>query len=307
MRYCLGLLLLLFGGSALAAEACHNMKIFLSPTNSFSTSAQTLTFNARVQANVSGGGCDYFITISYGSSSSYANRSVKYGSYSWPYQIAKDAAATQIIKTFPDVSGCADVICGNLPSGNGTLTQDNNYQFILDTSNLWRKYGSYSDNYTLRLYRGTPSSYSLMDQATVNVTFMASKKADISLVDSGASFDLADTTQTLNFGNMTGGEQGTADLIMKYNAGCTLYASSQNNGSMKHSTQNQYVSYTMKMNGATVNLAGTSVWPHAILYSHGVSPANGDVNPIVVTVGSTAGKTPGTYTDTITFTVQSNE
>ena len=292
---------------ALARPACDNMKISLVPTNYNTNTTATVAFTVRVDAITNDGGCDYFIAIGYGSSSSYNTRSVKFGSYSWPYQIAKDAGGTQIIKYAPDFSSCSDVLCDSFPTASGNNTKNSTYQFILDSSNQWRKSGSYSDNYTLRLYKGTPSSYTLEDQATMNVTFTAPKKTDIALVDSGASFNVADTTQTMNFGNMSAGTQRTSDLIVKYNAGCTLLASSQNNGSMKHTTQNQLIAYTMVINGFTINLAGTSGSPRSILSGSGVSPADGDVNPIVVTVGSVAGKSPGTYTDTITFTVQSNE
>jgi hypothetical protein len=299
--------IVLCGLRAQAKPACNNMKLFSVPTNYSMNSTQTLTFNARVQADTSGGGCNYFITVDYGSSSSYNTRSVKYGGNSWPYQIAKDAAGTQILKAFPDAISCSNALCDSLSTGSNHVTKDNDYQFILDSSNQWRKYGSYSDNYTLRLYRGTPSSYTLMDQATMNVTFMAPKKADIAIVDSGAGFDLADTTQVMNFGAMSTGAQKSADLIVKYNAGCTLYASSQNNGNMKHTSLNQLITYTMTINGYSINLSNSSNNAKAILYGSGVSPANGDVNPVVVTVGNTGGKSPGVYSDTITFTVQSNE
>lgn len=309
MRKILALLFLSLAGTAAQAAqpACNNMKIFLVPTNYSASTTDTVAFTARVQADTSGGGCDYFVTINDGSSSLYTLRSVKYGSYSWPYKIAKDVSGTQDIKSFFEGNSCSEFLCGTLPGGSSNVTKDEIYQFILDSSNQWRKYGSYSDNFTLRLYKGTPSSYQQADQANMNVTFMAAKKTDISIVDSGASFNIADTTQVMNFGSMSAGASRTADMIVKYNAGCTLYASSANNGTMKHATMAQTVAYTMTINGSTINLANTSGNPKTILTLSGVSPANGDVNPIAVTIGSITGKSPGTYSDTITFTVQSRE
>lgn len=297
----------LFGNYVFAAP-CVNMSLNLVPTNYYSTTAGSLTFGTRVQANTNNDGCNYFITFDYGSATTFSSRSLKLGGSGWPYQIAKDSSGMQILKQFPDVSSCSDVICDSLPAGDNNASKNNSYQFIIDSSNLWRAAGSYSENYTLRLYRGTPTSYQLVDQKTMNVTFAAAKRADISVVESGGQFDLADTTQLMNFGSgMTSGIQRQADIILKYNAGCNLYASSANNGSMKHTSQNQFVSYTFSLAGSTVSLTGSSSNPKLISNKSGVSPANGTILPVVVTTGSTVGKQPGTYTDTITLTVQTNQ
>jgi len=260
-----------------------------------------------VKANTNPGPCDFFITFSYGSSNSYNNRSLKMGSNTWPYQISKDSAGTVILKNFPDVNSNADVVTGYLTAGSNDRQVQVSYWALLNQSNAWLTYGNYSDSMTVNLYKGTLSSYTLVDSRSVALYYNAQKRVDISVTSSGGSFDIADTTETLNFGNLTSGTTRTCDVILKYNAGYVLYASSQNNGRLKHQTQSQYIPYSISFRGTTVNLAGSSTSPVQVSREMGRSPASGLVIPVSATIGTVNTSQSGLYKDTITLTVQSAE
>lgn len=288
------------------SPACSDMGLSLSQPSPYFQSGGTMkdTFNVTVFGNSTQGACNYFLTFDYGSSNSFTNRSVKKGSDVWPYQITADTAGLQILKRFPDVNSCNDVICDKLQGNVHYNTKTSSYTVGFDASNDWRSAGDYTETVTVRLYQGNTSNYTLRDSKTFLLTFGSHKKADLSVVSSGGSFDLAKTTHTINFGNnLTSGAQGTADLILKYNSGFKLFASSDNGGKLKQVNGTDTIDYTFKVNGTTFSIP----WWTPITSQTGTSPASGLVNPITIIIGNTTGKAQGSYTDTINLTIQTNQ
>ncbi|KYG69135.1 hypothetical protein AZI87_07910 [Bdellovibrio bacteriovorus] len=292
------------------AWACVSMQLQTSQTainfNSSTTAAPTFT----VKANTNPGGCNFFITFDYGNAPSYSSRSMNQGSDKWPFQVSKDSAQQNILKHFPDVMGTNDVLTGTLAEGSNDRQVNVTYYAKLDDSNPWLRYGNYTETLNARLYRGSPtvSGYTLIDSRSIVFNYNAQKRADISVTASGGSFDIGDTTETLNFGNLSSGLSRTALIILKYNAGYTLFASSQNNGQLKHISANQFINYALTINGTSVNLSNTATNPTQVARVLGRSPASGTALPVVATIGSVASnQQSGVYTDTITLTVQSAE
>lgn len=262
------------------------------------------TFSLVVNGNTTQGACNYFLTFDYGTSNSYTNRSLKYAGHVWPYQLSSDAAGLSVLKQFPEASSCGDVICGKLQGNNYYNTASHNYTLRIDASNDWRAAGTYQDTVTIRLYRGPVANPTLVTSKTLSLTFGSHKKADISIVSSGGAFDLTKTNHTINFsGGLSTGAQGTADVILKYNAGYSLFAWSDNGGKLKQVGGTDTIDYTFKINGTVHAIP----WWTPIGSQNGTSPVSGLVNPVVITIGNTSGKSQGVYQDTINFTIQSNE
>lgn len=289
---------------------CTNMQLQANQTAFDMATNPTVNTGLVVKANTMPGGCDFFITFDYGQGNSYNNRGLRmWGNSSpWPFQLSKDAASTNILKNIPDVTSMNDVLYGTLEYGSNDRQVNVNYWAILNMSNPWLPWGNYTDTFTLNLYRGNPFGvYNYVDTKIITFNYYAAKRVDISVVSSGGTFNLNDTSETMNFGNLTSGATKTADVILKYNAGYILYASSANNGQMKHQSLSQYISYAIKFNGTTYSLAGSSTSPTQIQRDTGRSPASGLTIPVSVTAGSIAGKQSGIYSDVITLTVQSAE
>ncbi len=286
-------------------KGCTLMSLYLSQPNYYSQTGGTMidSFNVIVSANTTQSQCNYFLTFDYGSSSSFESRSLKKGAYTWPYQVYKDSGGSQILKSFPDGANCSNFICGTLAKGSFYQTASNPYSIVIDDSNLWRSAGTYRDSLIVRLYSGTPGSYTYVASATMNLTFDSRTKFDLSVVPTGGSFNLNQTSYLMKFPGMTTGMQRTADIILKYNAGAKLFAWSSNGGKLKHVNETDMIDYTFNLNGSNISIP----WWTQVASKTGTSPASGSVNPVVITIGNTSGKAQGTYKDTINLVVQSNE
>ncbi|WP_373998676.1 spore coat protein U domain-containing protein [Bdellovibrio bacteriovorus] len=307
MRTLFFLGLLLQGQAALACVAMQLQTSLAAVNfNNSTMAAPTFTVKANTQAN----GCNFFITFDYGNASSYSNRAMNQGSDKWPFQVSKDSAQQNILKHFPDVFSTNDVLTGTLPEGSNDRQANVTYYAKLDDSNPWLKFGNYTETLTARLYRGSPTvpGYTLMETRSIAFNYNAQKRADISITSPGGEFDIGDTTETMNFGNLSSGISRAASIILKYNAGYTLFASSQNNGRLKHASAAQFINYALTISGNTVNLTNTAASPTQVARVLGRSPASGTVLPVVATIGSVAtNQQSGLYSDTITLTVQSAE
>ncbi len=223
----------------------------------------------------------------------------------WLYNLSKDAAGLQILRSSSDATA-SSVISGSIPSNANSVTVT--YYINRDETNPWQRFGNYSDSFTVSLFESLLNLASLpMDSKNVTVSYNAPRKADLSLVDSGGAFNISDVTQTLDFGTLVAGAAQGFDLILKFNAGARLLASSQNSGSLKHSAASTTVPYTFGFNGASVNLAGSATTPVSLMNTTGASPPSGTVLPIQITIGNIGGVLSGTYNDKVTFTIESTE
>jgi|GEM_PF-1894734 hypothetical protein len=306
MKFLFSIVLIVMSLAAVKSQACSDMGFFLAqPAPFFQTGGNlTDTFNLVVNANTTQGACNYFLTFDYGSSNSYTTRSLKTGSAEWPYQFSSDAGGLSVLKKLPDATSCANLLCGKLQGNVFYNTASHSYTLTIDDSNDWRTAGVYFDIVRVSLYQGNPNNPTLVITKTLLLTAQANRRADISVVSSGGSFDINKTTHTVDFTNaLTTGAQGTADIIVKYNAGFSLYAWTDNGQKLKQTNGNDTIDYTFKISGTTVAIPFWTM----IATQSGTSPASGLVKPVVITIGNTTGKAQGTYTDTINLTIQSNQ
>ncbi|MBX3041276.1 MAG: spore coat protein U domain-containing protein [Bdellovibrionaceae bacterium] len=288
-----------------SAQACQGMTLHLSqPAPYFSSEGTNSgTFSVVVAGNTTAGACDYFLAFDYGSGSSFSTRALRLSGESWPYQLYKDAGSLYVLKRAADASSCSEVLCGNLASGSHYISQSLPYSMVIDYSNLWRRAGRYTETVRVTLYQGTVGSASEVASVYKTISFDSQKKYDLSLVPTGGGFDLNARDHVMNFPGMSTGMSRSADLILKYNSGAKIFAESTNGGRLRHVSQPDLISYEMRVNGVLVPI---TYWSQ-ILSKNGTSPASGDVNPVVVTIGDITGKKKGQYKDTIRLTIQSNE
>ncbi len=303
-----GIFLFVFSVSAFA-EDCNNIQLQAQQTAFDLTTNPNITSNLIVKADTRSHGCSFFVTFDYGLSANYASRSLKYLLVNnWPFQLYKDSGNTQVLKNIPQVNDYNDVLSGTLPDKGGNDAQVSlPYWISADMSSPWRQQGTYSEWITATLYKGTLSNYSFVSSVVIAFYMNAPKRADISVVPSGGSFNIADVSETLDFGNLAPGTTRSCDVIVKYNAGYILYASSQNNGRLKHDTASSYIPYTISFAGTTVNLGSSASSPVQVRRELGSSPSSGKIIPTSVTIGNYTQDQSGNFSDIITLTVQSAE
>lgn len=288
-----------------AALACNDVGIdnFNMGTYSFNTDpSPALTLRVSRQGTQ---GCDFFIVISYGASSSFS-RNLYQGAWTVPMNFFRDAGHTQIIKNFTDATSATDVIFGSFPNGRNPTSQILTYYPALGTL-AYNRFGPYSDTFQFRLYQGNIGSATQRNARNKTFTYNMAKKIDVSLVSSGAPFDVNDASETINFGNLLTGATKSFDLIVKYNAGYRVTLSSANQGKLKHVSLPDMVNYALTMNSSPVNLVGSNSTPVQVATGTGVSPPNGLILSSTFTIGTVGTVRAGSYTDVITVSVATTE
>lgn len=271
-----------------------------------SGAAPALTFRV---ARGNSSACNYFVGFSTGWSLSYNPR----GMYTWyqyyPYNIYVDSGRTRIIKEAGVSTSSSDFIVGSFPSGSPSLTSNlHTYYMKLLPDPVGVDSGNYLDVVTMILYEGTPGgSYRTIQAWNLVHTYYVNANTHISLVDSGAPFNINDTSQTLQFGTLTPGASRGFDLIAVYNAGYRIYASSMNNGGLKHSNNSTIIPYSFKVGTQTKNLSGSASNPVLIAEGSGQSSSAGTRHAVNVSIGNFSQALAGSYADVITLTVESKE
>ncbi len=246
--------------------------------------------------------CSFFIVINNGvTGSSVSTRQITFGQQPYPVQFYADSGRTNILKPFGPGLATTDVVTGQFSSPGNATVPVNFYPF-LDTS-LYIANGQYAEVFSVSLYMGTVSSATIQQTLNANFTYTNSKKADLSLVDTGTAFVAADVAQSLDFGQLASGAQKAFDLILQYNSGYSLSISSANANRLFNSSTSTYINYGLTLNSLPLAL---TVAPQVVQTSGGTSPANGLRLPVNVTIGSVTGAKPGNYTDTVTIVISSN-
>jgi spore coat protein U-like protein len=164
----------------------------------------------------------------------------------------------------------------------------------------------------VQAYSGTYTNINSFEgYRDMNIFIVVSKFTSISLVDSGGSYDPTQTSKTLDFGELTTGEELSFDVRVASNAGYRLKISSANNGHLKRIgaiESTSQIDYTFYSNGTQIGLSNSSGSPVTIASGSGVTPAQGVRVPIRVVIGTVdSTKDPGTYQDYITLTTISTD
>jgi hypothetical protein len=286
-----------------ASASCNSLTLTLG--------VASYSFNSGTQAQLSmtvnksgGSGCNYFVAISHGGATDY-NRKLFKGTNTIGYQLYTGNPFTFVVKDIPDATSNTDVLPGSFTAGNKQAVQS--YWAVLGNT-AYQAWGIYQDTVSVNLYQGNVNgTYTLAQSQSMSFSYNEPKAIDLSLVPSGAAFDLASTSMNLAFGTLTTGKTLGFDAVMKYNAGYKLSVSSQNAGNMFNSATSSKVSYALSANGSAIDLSAGPGSPAQVSTGGGVSPAAGTRIPIAVTIGDISKSLAGNYSDFLTLVVTSTE
>lgn len=196
----------------------------------------------------------------------------------------------------------------------GRTTNAPFYFIIIPDAGYLKPAGTYTTTINVDYYTGTFYGTSISN-ATYRTTkaFSASlvvpAVCDLSIVSSSGSFDVNSTSQALNFGDVTTltNPSLSAKAIVRSNASSwSIYAKSTNGGSMK--TSSLSIPYFFYYNGTQSTGTLFSLTTSDQLLEQGNWEATSDgfaERPMTIMLGDTFVE-PGTYSDTITFTVVYN-
>jgi len=311
----------LLAASSEAAALCINLKFVGVPSivtfagasggyNVYDPARYLQTINFQVQAEATGVTCQYFVALSTGQSGDFNRRKLIQGGNVLNYNAYTDAGKT-VLKAPPSAAQ-NEVISGSFPVVVA-LTQINNHRFFwtIDPQQIVPVQGMhYVDaNLSLGLFSGTLlTSPTRVASAAVTFRTLVDSSIDLSLVRSGAPFNINDTAQLIDFGLLSSGEQRGFDLIVRSNNGYAVTMQSENRQVMVHERTPAVadtVAYEVVLNGGAVDLSTGA--PIQVLSGTGTTPATGISFPMEFTVGNLSGtEAAGTYSDVINVTVTAN-
>lgn len=290
-------------------EACNISNLILSSSSLDLSSQNSPEFEVRVVAGNVGAGCDFFITIDngvQGGAVSSSQRVLLNGSANLPIQFYSDVTRTQVIKDFPEAGVVGDVLFGHYNADDGPIKTLYIRPMIL-SSGLYSRFGLFTNSFNIKTFIGTPASYIFDRQKSLQVSYVQPKRIDLSLVESGESFNPSDNSQDVNFGNLVEGDSRSFDVIVNYNAGYELRLNSTHAGFMRHSSLAAKVPYVLYADGQMVSLVGSDVSSVVASVGSWAAPAGGRRIPMRVQVGALNQAPPGQYQDQILMSVQTTE
>lgn len=270
---------------------------------------QTVSFQVREDAN--GAVCEYFVTLSAGQSGNFNQRKMSGMMNMLDYNAYTDGGKSSVFAALPTATQ-SEVISGSFPISL-TLAQTNTHDFFwtINPQQVVQASGMpYADNaLTLSLYSGLLFlSPTLVATKTITFQTHVDSSVDLSLVESGKPFDITETTQLVDFGNLESGEQRGFDVVVRSNNGYSVTMQSQNRQLLLHQrapTISDTIAYSVIFNGGGVDLSTGS--PVQVISGTGTTPATGTSFPIEFVIGSLSGaEAAGTYSDVINVEVTAN-
>lgn len=267
---------------------------------------QSVNFTVTTGASV---GCRYYIVLSNGNSNNASQRRLdRAGGGSLDYNVYTNTSHN-ILQSTGAYNG------GNVISGTfgvvavGATNNHTLYWSITPGQVVQHETARFEDlNLNLTVY--AEFALNIFTPVSKAISFRARSESsvDLSLVDTGGAFTTSDTTQTVDFADLTSGEFLSYDTIIRSNDGYILTVQSQKAQTLRHTAYpaaNTSVPYTFTFNGGTVNLSGGGVVQLAS--STGLTPAVGTRFPTRFTVGTLSGlERPGNYQDVLTLTLSAN-
>jgi spore coat protein U-like protein len=265
---------------------------------------QTQTIQVGV-TNAGKGTCTVFVSISAGNSGVFTQRVMRQSATDLGYNLYTDAAKSNIIKDAATATS-SEVLVETVKK-NETKVVDA-YWMVAPSQILPPFSGAYyDDDLVFSLYLGRIGhSPTHIEDRSVRLQSQVASSVELSLVDTGASFDEADATQLLSFGVMSAGSSLGFDLRVRTNDGYRVSMQSDNAGVMAHviPVVTSTAPYSITVDGSAADLSsGSSV---EVATGTGSTDAEGDALPIVVTIGDVADSTAGDYQDVITISVAAN-
>jgi spore coat protein U-like protein len=258
---------------------------------------QSVTFGVNKKQ---GGQCSYVIGISTGGSGAFDPRELLRTGVTIDYNLYDSAAQSNIVQ---DYASGGTLISGQFSGGGQNESNTHTYYYVIPVEQI---VGSatqpYEDTVTFEVWMDLGGSYGLEDSATRKHRASVSTAVELSLVDTGGAFNVGDSTQLLDFGTLTQGENQAFDLRVRGNANFDVALQSANSGVMAHTTASSNVPYTLEVDSGAVDLSSGNPVTVAS-FTGGTTTIDGQVYEIRVTIGSLSGTGSGTHEDNITVTV----
>jgi spore coat protein U-like protein len=307
MKYLLKALLIFFKIQLFAAPLC-DMSMSITAINLNWTGAQineTVLMSMQRNSTVSLPQCSiYSYGFTKGNSTTYNRYLENTNGNKINYNIYKSSGGQNILLDVGDVTQNSEAITGSSPDINTIYSNSFDLKLLID-NNIVYPAGTYTDTLDTRLYSNLPlSAPNLEDNSPLNINLTIPTDISVSIVDVGSPFDSSDTTQLMDFGELTTGEIMEADLKVLSNAGHEIFIQSQNGGKIQHLTKPQSkIKYDFLINGSVIKMKKQ---PKKIISKSGVTPVEGENYRLRVVIGDITGAQTGTYTDFITITAQTN-
>ena len=296
--------------------------LFLLPTTSFATcmvqysntsvsviwdrnfSYQIVTFSIT---KTNPEACSVRLGFTKGQSTDY-NRFASTTGDNLGYQIYQNTSFSTPLKDGSDIAGTSDTINLDFTSGMN-VTQIVTYYIQIPLGPMispnYKAQGNYTDSYNIKAYDSTDTSFSsALAIGSVSLSIYVSPVFEVSLVNTGAAFDPTSVVKSIDLGDLSISETADLDLKVRSNMGYKIKVSSQNSGKLKQSGGSSLIPYSFKLNSAEIPLTST---PNLAIAVPGVTATDGSANHIRVTTAQTPSAGAGTYSDRITFTIETDE
>ncbi|MDD0851840.1 spore coat protein U domain-containing protein [Halobacteriovorax sp. GB3] len=246
----------------------------------------------------------FLVTFSKGNANSYNRKLTHAFGETVDYNFYKDSSATQVLKDAQDIQTTNDTIVSSHSFWPRTLNYYSKLSPPTNGSAPLVRGGLYNDSVQVSVYtQRNNNRYELSARNSISVSTFVPKVVDISLVDQGAPFNINDTEQTLDFGELEKNEELSFDLRVRSNAGYMIFFDSINSGVMKNEVNGDEISYDLKIDGKKKKLPTSK----ALAESNGVTPEEGNAHTVSVKIGNVNNKQSGLYTDYITITAMTIE
>lgn len=235
----------------------------------------------------------FFVTFS--SDQPGYQRVIRSGSESLSYQCYRDQMRSVILKDLPDAS-VQEVLSGRIAKD----TPQVRLSFYLEVPALQHAPpGFYSSPLEITLYEGDLSRHTLLQREVVNVSLYVPPKVRLQVVETGSE----GRKGRIDFGTLEDGKTADFELLLQANTAFSVSAQSHQGGVLRHSDpqDNSQVPYILTLRGATVPL-GKDEKP---LFTVSAGSRTTRV-PGKISIGKVGNPTPGTYGDSITFTITAN-
>jgi spore coat protein U-like protein len=279
-----------------------NLQSFIFTWNG-QTQIQTSSF--QLTKNAGANGCNVArVYFTKGQAGSYA-RKIYNGANTLDYNLYNSPSLITPLKEKTDATNQNEFYKLNFQGQNSLIFSVTAQVVLPNPQTTIVPKGTYADTVNVRVYRNNENSHSL--ELSLTTSMLVPAEVNISLLDSGSSFDPGDTTQSMNFGTLVQGESQSFDLRVSSNAGYAITLSSENNGNLKHLSQNSLISFALNKSGSPVDLSSSASSPVEIAHVNGITPTSGDLLPIQIIIGNPTNKINGSYQDVIIIQAMSTD
>lgn len=308
MKILIGLFLLVFG-KAYGNPVCDYHFQIANPVIEVLSTSQVVQQNIFVNRgqNSPSGRCGlYRVFFSKGLSNSYQRRAFTIFGQSVTYNLHRTINQAGILKDINDAVTANEFVSGSAPS-KFTTYNNNFFVSVPGLANQMIRSGTYFDiiQVTIFGYNENSGKYNFEESSPMTVVLYIPKNIQVSIIDEGGNFDGSSTTKVMDFGVISKNQEKGVDVRVISNGSYQIKLSSQNNGFLKHTSQ-ETISYALRVNNSTVSLAGSSGSPVTIGQGDATPTAGDRFNLKVRILEETNNKSAGLYQDSITITAIAN-